>query len=358
MKPIRFLPKIQRGKKCLNCDLPLAGEENFCPNCGQRNDIRSLNFSNFLGAVFSEFISYDSRLWRTIIALLIHPGKVPRDYIDGKRFRYANPFRFYLTISIVFFILLGLINKYDAIKKTGKNQKIFNINQGNTANKDEKIIKNANLKLDSIKETHTNNTELQSLNLNLDSLKANKKKNKFVLKIQKYNDFYKMHKTLSAEVALDSMGEKSTFWNRFYYTKVKNVYKILEDHGASLNKKIISNLSIALFIFLPVFALFIKLIYVRRHLNYMEHLVFVFNTQSVFFLLMILLLGGNFFTQNKSINIIFTGLFLIYLFMAMLNFYNQGWFKTFVKFSILNMVYLTLSSIGLIIVSVLSFLID
>ena len=94
MKPIRFLPKIQRGKKCLNCELPLAGEENFCPNCGQRNDTRNLNFANFLNAVFSEFVSYDSRLWRTIAVLLLKPGQVSRDYIKGKRFRYTNPFQF------------------------------------------------------------------------------------------------------------------------------------------------------------------------------------------------------------------------------------------------------------------------
>ncbi len=52
MKPIRFLPKIKRGQVCLNCDLPLAGEENFCPNCGQRNDTRGLNFGSFIHAIF------------------------------------------------------------------------------------------------------------------------------------------------------------------------------------------------------------------------------------------------------------------------------------------------------------------
>ena len=332
MKPIRFLPKIQRGEKCLNCDLPLAGEENFCPNCGQRNDTRSLNFGSFLHAVFSEFISYDSRLWRTITALVIHPGSVSREYIDGKRFRYANPFRFYLTISIVFFVLLGFMNKYQELKGAGKSQNIVNIN--NDADKTKDNI------------------------LNIDSLTFGKSNIAFAKKIKRYKLFYKSHKTFSAGVALDSLSEEQTFWNRFYYSKIKSVYKVIEDKGASLNKKIISNLSIALFVLLPVFTIFLKLLYIRRHLNFMEHLVFVFNTQSVFFLLMSLLISVNFFTQNKSINIIFTCLFLIYLFLAMLKFYNQGWFKTFVKFSLLNMVYLTLTTIGLIFVSVLSFLFD
>ena len=52
------------------------------------------------------------------------------------------------------------------------------------------------------------------------------------------------------------------------------------------------NLSISLFIFLPIFTLFLMLLYIRRKYTYMEHLVFVFNTQTVFFLLLLIFLKG------------------------------------------------------------------
>jgi len=364
MKPIRFLPKIQRGKECLNCGLPLAGEENFCPNCGQRNDVRSLNFGSFLYAVFSEFISYDSRFWRTIISLVMHPGKVSREYIDGKRFRYANPFRFYLTISIIFFVLLGFINKYDELRGTEKKTQILNINKAGVSDTKDKIIKSANKKLDSLKAAHPNNKDLKDLdiktidkNLNIDSLSLGKKNNALAKKINRYNKFYKTHKTLSVDKALDSLGDAQTFWNRFYYSKIEAVYKIIEDHGNSLRNKILSNLSIALFVFLPIFALFLKLFYVRGSLNYMEHLIFVFNTQSVFFLLMILLLLISLMTESPAAPTIFVFMFLAYLYMALRKFYRQGWFKTLIKFNMLNLVYLTLSILGLVIVSAISFLI-
>jgi len=375
MKPIRFLPKIKRGKVCLNCDLPLAGEENFCPNCGQRNDVRSLNFGSFLYAIFSEFISYDSRLWRTIIALVIHPGKVSREYIDGKRFRYANPFRFYLTISIVFFVLLGLVNKYDKLNGKGTSKNIIQFNTGNGTVTKEKIIKGINTKFDSIKEAHPDNADLKDLetnlikpilkesesknnDFNLDSLSLGKENIALAKKLQKYNGFYKSHKTLSVNIALDSLSEAHTFWNRFYYSKIGAIYKIIDDKGDSLSNKIVSNLSIALFILLPIFTLFLKLLYIRRRLNYMEHLIFVFNTQSVFFLLMILLLFTSLFTESKTAPVIFVLMFLVYLFLALRKFYKQGWFKTFIKFNLLNFVYLTLSLIGFVIVSILAFLIS
>ncbi len=356
MKPIRFLPKIQRGKECLNCGLPLQGEENFCPNCGQRNDMRKLNFGNFLGAVFSEFISYDSRFWRTILYLILKPGKVSQDYINGKRAQYANPFRFYLTVSIIFFLLLGLYNKYDDFKKKSfVSSQVLNVDI--PKNKAVKTVRDSIAKINPLLDSLVKSEKSRILKTPLDSLSDNTKSLTVSQKISKYSKFYRKHPDLPVEVALDSLKQSHDFWNRFYYSKTIEAFNIGNDHGQSLSKKIISNLSIALFIFLPLFTLFLKLFYIRHSINYMEHLVFVFNTQAVFFLLMILLLGVNFFSQNQSVTSIFIILFLIYLYMALLKFYNQGWFKTLVKFSALNIIYLIISGIGLSIVSVLAFLI-
>lgn len=306
--------------------------------------------------------------------MLLKPGLVSRDYIDGKRFRYANPLRFYLTISIIFFILLGIVTKYEELRGTGKSRNLVNINTAGLPVTGEKIMNAANKKIDSLKTANPNNKDIQAFdldsiikknqvsnndfNLSFDSISFGKNNMAFAKKIAKYNKFYKNHKTLSVEAALDSLGDPHNFRNRFYYTKIRDIYIIRADKGNSLNKKIVSNLSIALFVFLPIFTLFLKLFYIRRHLNYMEHLVFVFNTQSVFFLLMILVLGVSLVSESKRSMPIFIFMFLIYLYLALLKFYKQGWFKTFVKFSIFNMVYLTLSLIGLIIVSFLAFLID
>ena len=372
MKPIRFLPKIQRGEKCLNCDLPLSEEDNFCPNCGQRNDTRSLNFGNFLNAIFSELISYDSRLWRTIFSMLIHPGQVSREYIDGKRFRYANPFRFYLTISLVFFVLIGFVNKYEDLKGAGKTKNVININPNAVNKKKDSILKETQKKLDLLKNIDPNDKDLKKIDKNviqpllkadnsaisLDTLYFGNNNSLIAKKLTRYNRFYKTHKNLSTEQALDSLQEPKIFWNRFYYSKIKSIYSIVKDKGNSLIKKIMSNLSIALFIFLPFFTLFLKLLYVRRRLNYMEHLVFVFNTQTVFFLFMIILLILTLITESAAAPGIFVLMFLGYLYLAMLKFYKQGWFKTFVKFCILNIIYLNLSGIGLTIVSILAVLID
>ncbi len=71
-----------------------------------------------------------------------------------------------------------------------------------------------------------------------------------------------------------------------YYDHIEAQSEQAKEDGNSLTEKIMSKISIVLFIFLPVFTLFLMLIYIRRSFTYMEHLVFVFHTQTVFFLLL------------------------------------------------------------------------
>ena len=39
----------------------------------------------------------------------MHPGKITREYLDGKRMRFIPPFRLYVLASLVFFIVLPLV---------------------------------------------------------------------------------------------------------------------------------------------------------------------------------------------------------------------------------------------------------
>ncbi len=131
----------------------------------------------------------------------------------------------------------------------------------------------------------------------------------------------------------------------------------MEDKGEGFNEKIFSGLSLAIFLLLPVFALFLKLIYIRRKYTYMEHMVFVFYTQAVFFLLMLLFLLVYSFSNGKDgLIAIALGLFLIYLFLAMKKFYNQGWIKTFLKFLMANFSFMFIATFGLAILAVISFI--
>jgi hypothetical protein len=46
----------------------------------------------------------DSRLWRTLGALLGRPGYLTREFLAGRRARYLPPVRLYLVLSVLFFL--------------------------------------------------------------------------------------------------------------------------------------------------------------------------------------------------------------------------------------------------------------
>tara|TARA_R110001583_G_scaffold14331_1_gene60160 strand:- start:436 stop:1563 length:1128 start_codon:yes stop_codon:yes gene_type:complete len=362
-KPAKIL-----DAECFNCGHPFTGQEKFCPDCGQANKDKRITFGSFVHEVFNGFISWDSKFWTTIVPLLTKPGKVSRDYIDGKRQRYANPFQFYLSVSVLFFLMLGATESYDTFKelRNGKTEKTKSLNDqfiGASKKVNSGGIKsslNDALKdVDSIKREEIINSIPK---INLDSLKI-KSPNTGHLQIgffpeaNNYFSFQKKHPELDIETALDSLKAEHTFVNRFMYSRFQAVDKIWknDENRKQFTKQVISYVSISLFVLLPLFTLFLKLFYARRKFTYVEHLIFVFHTQTVFFLLLSLFYIVTFISNSNSINAVFFLLFLIYLFLAMKHFYRQGYFKTFLKFILINISFFFVSLIGFVFVGLIAF---
>jgi hypothetical protein len=374
-----------KGLQCLNCDKPLVLSDNFCSKCGQKNRIKLLNFGDFIHNLFSGFLNYDSRFWKTIVPLLIKPGKVSKDYVFGKRARFVNPFQMYLNVSIIFFLILGVSNKFEESLKPPKNIIAA------TGNFDT-IPKQGNKQLDSIKnKVHFPEMELMTMdefiplakkneqvesvmnvlekksiptkkNFNLELASDSSKTEDLINKLERFQKYNKKYPDLNADQALDSLKFEKSLWNKFYYQQIININKnysqLKSDGGKSYVKKLTSYISISLFVFLPFFTLFLKLLYLRRKFSYMEHLVFVFHTQTVFFLLIIIFYLIDAMVDLSNVFWVFIILFLLYLYKALRNFYEQRRFKTIVKFLMLNSFYMFLASIGFSIVAILSFIMD
>lgn len=160
--------------------------------------------------------------------------------------------------------------------------------------------------------------------------------------------------------ALDDLGYEKSYWNVFLYTKSKDWNEAVKDpesYGRELIDRILSRVSVALFFLLPIFTLIVSLLYIRSKFNYTEHLVFVFHTQTVFFILLLLFIILGRVVNSNTVPWIFLPLFLIYLYMALRNFYGQGWFKTIIKYLILNFSFMILAAMGGVIISFLAFMI-
>jgi len=365
----KILVKVEASES-FNCKHPFFGNEKFCPECGQINKDPKITFGSFIHEVFNGFISWDSKFWTTFVPLLTKPGKVSRDYIDGKRQRYANPFQFYLTISVLFFLVIGATESYDKFNqfRKGNTDKTPTINAAIDSitpeiTKDpKKFTTNFNKALKNVDSTDREEILKIIPNIKPDSLKKKTSPNNvqigFIPDWGKFYAFQKKYPEVEIEKALDSLKAEDTFFNRFLYSRVQTVNENGSDNDnfTQLKKQFISYVSISLFVFLPLFTLFLKLYYVRRKYTYVEHLVFVFHTQTVFFLLSIIFYLIYYFKPKDYMWGIFSLLFIIYLYLAMRRFYQQGRFKTFLKFILVNFSFFFVSIFGVVIIGLITFI--
>ena len=91
---------------CLNCGSALPGR--FCPDCGQKDQPLRQPAHVFIAESVSEYFGLDGRLWRSLGLLLFRPGVLTVAYLDGRRTHYLRPLRLYLTATVLFFFVLNL----------------------------------------------------------------------------------------------------------------------------------------------------------------------------------------------------------------------------------------------------------
>ncbi|WP_103071705.1 DUF3667 domain-containing protein [Aquimarina sediminis] len=367
----RFL-KEYRGNECLNCGVPLDLIDRYCHHCGQINTNKRLSLKDFFNEFFASIFSYDSRLRHTIVALLFKPGKISKEYIQGKRIKYANPFRFYLSVSIIFFIINGLFIDFDGFRteiegqvNVGKDavsaikeniamddslkQKISNqilTTKGIPAS-DKEAISNGILKIEGLPMLNDEETEPEEVPYysqeQIDSISFFNRGYKLW---SMYNDYYDKTKETSTYRALSELKHDRNQFNKYVYHRVLKTKSIEENYGQEFFEFIFNKLPLIIFFFLPFFALSIWLLYARRSFNYMEHLVFTFHTQTMFFIVIGFSILITKITNISSTLWIAMLVFLFYLYKAMRKFYNQRRGKTIVKFLLVNILFFILAGIG------------
>ena len=92
---------------CLNCDAELQGA--FCHACGQKVVAPVVGLHDFVHEATHEFLHLDGKILNTVKLLVLKPGLLTREFIEGRRARYISPLRVYLTFSLIFFALAAIV---------------------------------------------------------------------------------------------------------------------------------------------------------------------------------------------------------------------------------------------------------
>lgn len=333
-----------RGTECLNCHHPLDISDQYCPICSQLNNTKKLAFNDFFNEFFAGIFAYDSRFYRTLGVLLFKPGQISKDYIEGKRVRYANPYKFYLSASILFFLLWSLTHEVEPSVVI-----------------DEQATREQRVQADSLlAATREENPELSVLLPGIDTTDQATSQREYVpeaaldtmdlaeaiaTRWQVFSDHYKRTQMRNPHAAMDSLKYADSGFNQWFYKKTVDAERYNSDSDLFWNY-FYGKVPFIIFFYLPVFALFIWLLYLRRPFTYMEHLIFTFHNQTTWFVLFGISINLDALFGSNAFSWIATGLFGYYLYKAFRRFYGQGRVKTLLKFIVINFIFFILAIIA------------
>lgn len=297
---------------CLNCGTRLRGQ--YCGSCGQRSRSRLISIWQLLREAFGDLFELDSRLWRTVLPLLARPGRLTRDYLEGRRARYMPPFRTYLVLSVIFFLVA-----------TFNPQGFLEIIDPDSVPTAEEIAQQKEAEKTAKLAEETAQDDENSL----------------------FGD---------CEEASVSADEDVPEWirKRFTEERIKQICEANNRRGSdNFVDAIADNIPVALIVLLPLMALVLKLLYPLSRRYFVEHLLFFVHFHAFFFLILVLqvlfagitgMLGpedGAIDSLSTLIIVVASFYVPVYLYKAMRHVYGQGHLITIFKYIILLVAYLT-----------------
>ena len=339
------LPATVDSPDCLNCGTRLRGQ--YCGNCGQRASSRLISLWELISEAFGDLLEFDSRLWRTLIPLIARPGRLTRDYLEGRRARFMPPFRTYLVLSVIFFIVaffdprddLSLL--FEPEPEPTREELAEKAAEAAAAKQEildelaqEGIIVGAERPEDRAEGTDMQGPETVGDNdINISA--------GFNIQIDEESG----ECLVDDEDVADLPG-----WlqKRLTPERLKRVCeRIGADKGKTLIDLMLDNIPVALIVLLPLMALVLKVLYPLSRRYFVEHLLFVIHYHAFFFLILILqILFARIAALSgvpepiASLVLVAASLYiLVYLYMAMRGVYGQGRILTFIKYIALVICY-------------------
>ena len=342
--------------ECKNCSTPVEGQ--FCHFCGQRYHDHKESFGELAYEFVSDFLHFDSRFFKTVLPLIFQPGKLTKNYNDGKQRSQFHPIRLYLFSSFIYFFLFFYFNNVDKAfesNKSKRNPASFIVDSaGMAVQKDSLNQVVLNISDTLIKQQE--GTSLPKANSVSDKKRfviLNDSNTKYSVTVTSYIDSLLNKKVTPEEYIKWQKSpynkKKAGFFERIITLRLLRINLAGEEGKKEFFKKLAEtffhNIPKMLFFLLPIFALFLKLLYFRKkQFYYVDHAILSLHYFSLIFILLIFckyMLDKIFGTD------IFTTLavywMVLYLFLAMKKLYGQSWKTTFLKYFALG--FLTLFAI-------------
>jgi hypothetical protein len=337
---------------CENCGAPLSGP--YCGQCGQAAIDYRRSFGQVLVDVLNEFLNWDSKFFATIALLIVKPWRLTNEFVAGHRVRYVHPLRLYLLASILFFFAVN----YGA----------RGIRFDPTKFPDEKRAEVAAAIADKRDDIEA---ELSKENLTPEQRQKMQKALDYLTKPTSSATTTPTPEESPSPTAAPGISPTAESGQQTYGPVGDRPFVVFDDaksttpferwiegrakekmgeHGTKMGlfiSTLFSNLPYMMLCCIPLFAFVLKVLYIRRRLFYIDHLIYALHIHTFFYagimLIVLATIGLNRFAPGAIAGWLIALLWIAFvtqIFLSIRYVYRQGWFFSIFKFFFGGFVYL------------------
>ena len=306
-----------------------------------------------MSQILAETFEADSRVVRTLRALILRPGHLSLEFSRNRRAHYLSPFRLYLFTSLLFFLVLSLTVE-------GEGGGLVKVSRDDTAESPEgggaevgdRRAGDAPIRIhigragapgadpDATEPSSESQTRASPADLGkqIDALKRlldepRQRRVDDVMQRPGTSVPRALIIAVARAVAVDE-GDLGAF-DRFF---ARQLVDVSASPWPMVRDRFVGYLPAAMFFVLPLYALMLKVFYVRRRRYYAEHLVFSMHIHTTVFMVfgVMLLTPDGWPEWLDSVPML---ALLVYYFIALKRFYKSGVMMTLLAFFLLMILY-------------------
>jgi len=343
--------KLSGLTHCENCGAQLDGH--WCGQCGQAAVDYRRSFRHVVADVLDSFLNWDSKFFTTIALLILKPWKLTNEFLAGKRVRYVNPLRLYLLASILFFFAVNYGAKglrFEPGKLSAKDRAELEADLKSTdlppaARRElEGLLRESSPAPASSPSTNTP-LPVASTSPNAPSATASPKTDKQKREYGKIGE---------RPFMVFDEAKSTTPFERWIEARAKEK---MGEHGTKMGlfiATLFSNLPYMMLCCIPLFAFVLKILYLRRHIFYIDHLIYALHIHTFFYtgvmLIVLATVGLNRAAPGPIAGWVIALLwiaFVVQIFLSIRRVYRQGWFISVFKFLFGGFVYFVVLAVAL-----------
>ena len=279
------------SEACANCQTELSPSDNYCPNCGQKVQDLRIGFWQLTIEFLSNNFNFDTRLGRSAVALVTSPGKLTKEFNEGKRANYVKPLQMYFFVSFVFFLMAGLLDQ----------------------------------------EASTDADLPSSIRFTMDG------EQKDLLEITRTDS---LGEEAAEEMLVNQIFDNDSL-NDFSRKAASQLVKMTTPEGRNdLMDTLYSNVSIAMFVLMPWFGAILWLMVRKQNPFYIDSLIFSIHFHTVAFLLLLIELFFGVIYDSEATILIFGLLMMTYLIISLKTAFRFNWKRAIKRALMLSVMHL------------------